>query len=89
MASRYAYKLLACSFSFFSQPLAKDMGPLFICCLAAEMNYLVTNMNVCIPCNFDGSSDALMGGTAFRVHPERSFCGFKGLRRHGKIIMKS
>jgi hypothetical protein len=45
-----------CSFSFFSQPLAKDMGPLFICGLAAEMNYLVTNMNVRIPCNVDSTN---------------------------------
>src|SRR3989442_12359344 len=53
------------------------------------MYNLITNVYVCIPCDFDGVLDTLMGRTAFRMHSKRSFSRFERLRWYSQVIMNS
>src|SRR5258706_4766127 len=62
-----------------------SFSPLLL--LAVEGDDLITKMQGCVPCHFNGVLYALMSGTTLGMSFERSLRGITDFRWDGEIIM--
>jgi hypothetical protein len=60
---------------------------LFSHILTRKLDHLISDMNLRVPSDRDGSPYALMSRAALRMYAERSFGGFAVFGRDGEIVV--